>query len=72
METYSNIGMPERRVEELFYLPEDPGQEHNVLAAYPAEAQRLHVELLDLIAEADVDPELAATYQRLPGENYHF
>ncbi len=70
-ETYSNIGMPERRVEELFYLPEDPGQERNVLATYPAEAKRLHAALLDLIAEADVDPELAATYQRPPGENYH-
>ena len=72
METYSNIGMPERRVEELFYLPDDPGQEQNVLGDYPAEAQRLHTALLDLITEADVDPELAATYQRPPGENYHF
>ena len=70
-ETYTNIGMPERRVEELFYLPDDPGQESNVLEAHPDEAKRLHAALLDLIAQADVDPELAATYQRPPGENYH-
>ena len=70
-ETYANIGMPERRVEELFYLPNDPGQEKNVLASHPDEAKRLHAALLDLIAEADVEPEMAATYQRSPGENYH-
>ena len=70
-EAYANIGMPERRVEELFYLPDDPDQQKNVLAEHPEEAKRLHAALLQLIAESGVDAELAATYQRPPGDNYH-
>ena len=70
-EAYSNIGMPERRVEELFYLPDDPDQQQNVLTEHPQEAKRLHAALLQLIAEAGVEAELAATYQRPPGDNYH-
>ena len=58
-------------MEELFYLPNDPGQQKNVLAKHPEEAKRLHAALLQLIAETGVEPELAATYQRLPGDNYH-
>jgi arylsulfatase A-like enzyme len=71
MERHSHIGYPERRVEELFYMPDDPEQGRNVLAEYPEQAKRLHAALLDLIERTDVDPEIARTYQRPPGENYH-
>ena len=71
METYSNIGRPERRVDELLYLPDDPGQENNVLDVRPEEAKRLHGALRDLIAQTDVEAELAAAYQPPPGDNYH-
>ena len=71
METYSNIGRPHRRVDELFYLPDDPEQANNVLDAHTDEAERLHRALRDLIIRTDVEPELAATYQPPPGDNYH-
>ena len=71
MERYPNIGMPERRVDELFYMPDDPGQEKNVIAEHAEEAKRLHRALLDLIAGTDVEPEIAGTYEALPGDNYH-
>ena len=71
METFSNIGMPERRVDELFHMPDDPGQERNVIEQHPEIARRLHQALLELIAECDVDPALAKTYLPLPGDNYH-
>ena len=69
-ETYPNIGMPERRVDELFHLTADPAQEHNVIREHPEEASRLHRALLDLVASADTDPTIAATYEPLPGERY--
>jgi len=65
-ETYTVTGMPERRRDELFYMPDDPDQQHNLLDTHPAEAQRLHQALLDLIAEADTDPLIAETYQPVP------
>ena len=70
-ERHRTIGYPERRVDELFYMPDDPAQQHNVLESHPDEAQRLHQALLALMAGADVDVEIARTYRRLPGENYH-
>jgi arylsulfatase A-like enzyme len=66
-ETYPCTGMPERRIDELFDLTVDPDQAHNVLAEHPDEAQRLHRALLDLIAESDVDPQIARTYEAPPG-----
>lgn len=71
METLSNIGMPERRVDELFHMPNDPGQERNVIEQHPEIARRLHRALLDLIADCDVEPAIAETYRQLPGDNYH-
>tara|TARA_A100001037_G_scaffold298053_2_gene321048 strand:- start:873 stop:1331 length:459 start_codon:yes stop_codon:yes gene_type:complete len=67
-ETYPCTGMSERRVDELFYLPDDPGQQNNVLDANLDEAKRLHQALLDLIAETDVDPDIAVTYKSVPGQ----
>jgi arylsulfatase A-like enzyme len=67
-ETYPCTGMPERRVDELFHLPDDPGQAKNVISQHSDEAKRLHRSLLDLIRETDVDPSIAATYQSAPGE----
>jgi arylsulfatase A-like enzyme len=66
-ETYPCTGMPERRVDELFYLPDDPGQQKNVLDQHPDEAKRLHQALLDLIDTTDVDPAIGVTYRPLPG-----
>jgi arylsulfatase A-like enzyme len=66
-EIYPCTGMPERRVDELFYMPDDPGQEHNVLAANPEVALRLHGALLELVEETATDAALAATYQAAPG-----
>jgi arylsulfatase A-like enzyme len=65
-ETYPCTGMPERRVDELFYLPDDPGQLTNVLSQNPDEATRLHGALLDLISQTDVEPAIATTYQSPP------
>jgi arylsulfatase A-like enzyme len=70
-EYHPHTGFPERRVEELFYMPDDPGQEKNVLAQNLEHAQRLHKALLELIDTTDVEAEIARTYQRPPGENYH-
>ncbi|NKB69924.1 MAG: sulfatase-like hydrolase/transferase [Candidatus Latescibacteria bacterium] len=67
-ETYPNTGMPERRVDELFHMPTDPGQETNVLATHPQEARRLHAALVELVEATATEPALAATYQPLPGE----
>ena len=67
-ETYPCTGMPERRVDELFYLPDDPGQANNVIDQHPAEAGRLHQALLDLIGETDVDPKIEVTYRPVPGQ----
>jgi arylsulfatase A-like enzyme len=66
-ETYPCTGMPERRVDELFFLPDDPGQQKNVLDQHPAESRRLHQALLDLIADTDVDPDIEVTYRPTPG-----
>ena len=66
-ETYPCTGMPERRVDELFYLPDDPGQERNVLADNPEVARRLHKALLELVEETAEDAALAATYRAQPG-----
>jgi arylsulfatase A-like enzyme len=66
-ETYPCTGMPERRVDELFYLPDDPAQAKNVIGQHPEEAKRLHQALLDLIGDTDVDPNIASTYAPLPG-----
>jgi len=65
-ETYSVTGMPERRSDELFYMPDDPDQQNNLLDAHHVEAQRLHQALLDLITETDTDPAIAETYQPMP------
>jgi len=65
-ETYPMTGMPERRRDELFYLPNDPGQEHNVLAENPDEGRRLHSVILNLIAQTDTDPAIAGTYKNSP------
>ena len=62
METYSNVGRPERRVDELFYIPDDPRQENNALNAHLDEAKRLHGALRDLITYTDIETELAAVY----------
>lgn len=67
LETYANTGMPERRVDELFYMPDDPHQEENVLATHPAEAARLHRALLELVELGDTVAEIAATYKPAPG-----
>ena len=69
-ETYPCTGMPERRVDELFHMPDDPGQEHNLLSIHPDEAVRLHRALLDLIESTDTDPAIAETYRPLPGQRY--
>ena len=71
MEPYSHIGMPERRVDELFHMPDDPGQEKNVIGKHPEKAKWLHRALLELIADCDVEPAIAETYRPLPGDNYH-
>ncbi len=70
-ERHRTIGYPERRVDELFYMPDDPEQKRCLLAAHPAEAKRLHEALLALVEETDSDAHIAQTYRRLPGENYH-
>ena len=62
--------MPERRVDELFYMPEDSGQENNVIAEHPEEARRLHRALLELIEDTETDPEIARTYLPAPGDQY--
>ena len=59
-------GMPERRRDEMFYLPDDPGQERNLLARNPEKARELHGALLDLITQTATDPEIASTYKPLP------
>ena len=68
-ETYICTGMPERRVDELFHLVDDPGQTNNVIGQHPEVARRLHQALLDLIGETDVDEDIASTYASLPGES---
>ena len=65
-ETYPCIGMPERRVDELFYLPNDPSQSVNVLEDNRTEAVRLHAALLDLIGQTDVKEDIAVTYTNAP------
>ncbi len=70
VERYDCRGMPERRVDELFNMENDPDQEKNVLSDHPAEASRLHKALLELIDTSDTDPEIAATYLPEPGGNY--
>ena len=70
-ERHRTIGYPERRVDELFYMPNDPEQKRCVLAEHPADAKRLHEALLALVEETDADANIAQTYRRLPGENYH-
>ena len=62
--------MPDRRVDELFYMPEDPGQENNVIADHPEEARRLHDALRQLIEDTETDPEIAKTYLPAPGDQY--
>tara|TARA_B100001964_G_C13811349_1_gene413206 strand:- start:102 stop:566 length:465 start_codon:yes stop_codon:yes gene_type:complete len=66
-ETYPCTGMPERRIDELFHLPDDPGQQTNLINQHPDEANRLHRALLDLIADTDVDSDITITYQSAPG-----
>lgn len=66
-ETYPCTGMPQRRVDELFYLPDDPGELHNVIDRHPEQAARMHAALLQLIAQTDVDPAIAVTYRPAPG-----
>ncbi|MBT4138755.1 MAG: sulfatase [Candidatus Latescibacteria bacterium] len=70
LERYDCRNMPERRVDELFYMPDDPGQEKNVIGAHPEEAKRLYLALLDLIAETGTDAEIAKTYQPEAGNQY--
>ena len=65
-ETYPMTGMPERRRDELFYLPEDPDQERNLLGEHPDQAQRLHSILLELIESTDTDHAIAETYGNAP------
>ena len=69
-ERYDCRNMPERRVDELFNMSDDPGQDKNVIADHPEEAKRLHKALLELIEMADTDPEIAKTYQPEPGDQY--
>ena len=70
IERYDCRNMPERRVDELFYMPEDPGQENNVIADHPEEARRLHDALRQLIEDTETDPEIAKTYLPAPGDQY--
>lgn len=67
-ETYSVIGMPERRIDELFHMPDDPDQQNNLLDAHPAEARRLHQALLDLVRETEADPAIVDSYRPLPSK----
>jgi len=41
-------------------------QEHNVLAENPDKGRRLHTVILNLIAQTDTDPAIAAPYKNSP------
>jgi len=66
-ETYPCTGMPERRVDELFHLASDPGQEKNVLGGNPDVAAKLHASLLELVRETGTEEAIAKTYEPAPG-----
>ncbi len=59
--------LPCRR-NKLFYLPNDPGQEHKVLAELPDEGQHLYTIILNLIAQIDTEPAIAETYKSSPSQ----
>lgn len=51
---------------ELFHLPDDPGQEHDLAPSVREQAQRLHALHLDLLTYAGVGGDVLALRNRLP------
>ena len=52
---------------ELYHLPSDPGQEHNVLSRHRAQAERLQQGYLALLEAVGTAPDFVERRRRLPG-----